>query len=378
MIIAVPREIGDVRCAAIPDSVKKLTALEGVEVILESGLSEHWTDSDYKEAGAAIETDRKALLSRADVVLRINPTPMDEFRKKKKGALHISMLDPYNNRELVEAYAAAGIDAISLEMIPRTTLAQKMDVLSSQASLAGYVAVLKAAERLDRILPMMMTPAGTLSPARVFVIGAGVAGLQAIATAKRLGARVEAFDTRPVVEEQVSSLGAKFLKVDLGETGQTKDGYARALTDEQLAKQREAMAKAAAQADIIITTAKLFGRRAPLLITADMVKNAKRGAVIVDLAAGSGGNVEGVEVDKEVVKNGTLIIGIDNLPGEVAVHAGQMLAANMVNLVTHLRSDETGSLSLGEGENPDEIAAGCVIVRSGQVVHPDIRRHYQQ
>lgn len=378
MIIAVPREIGDARCAAIPDSVKKLTALEGVEVILESGLSEHWTDSDYKEAGAAIETDRKALLSRADVVLRINPTPMDEFGSLKKGALHISMLDPYNNRELVEAYAAAGIDAVSLEMIPRTTLAQKMDVLSSQASLAGYVAVLKAAERLDRILPMMMTPAGTLSPARVFVIGAGVAGLQAIATAKRLGARVEAFDTRPVVEEQVSSLGAKFLKVDLGETGQTKDGYARALTDEQLAKQREAMAKAAAQADIIITTAKLFGRRAPLLITADMVKNAKRGAVIVDLAAGSGGNVEGVEVDKEVVKDGTLIIGIDNLPGEVAVHAGQMLAANMVNLVTHLRSDETGSLSLGEGENPDEIAAGCVIVRGGQVVHPDIRRHYQQ
>lgn len=378
MIIAVPKEIGDARCAAIPDSVKKLTALEGVEVILESGLSEHWTDSDYKEAGAAIESDRKTLLSRADVVLRISPTPIDEFRSLKKGALHISMLDPYNNRELVEAYAAAGIDAISLEMIPRTTLAQKMDVLSSQASLAGYVAVLKAAERLDRILPMMMTPAGTLSPARVFVIGAGVAGLQAIATAKRLGARVEAFDTRPVVEEQVCSLGAKFLKVDLGETGQTKDGYARALTDEQLAKQREAMAKAAAQADIIITTAKLFGRRAPLLITADMVKNAKRGAVIVDLAAGSGGNVEGVEVDKEVVRDGTLIIGIDNLPGEVAVHAGQMLAANMVNLLTHLRSDETGSLSLGEGENPDEIAAGCVIVRGGQVVHPDIRRHYQQ
>ena len=378
MIIAVPKEIGDARCAAIPDSVKKLTALEGIEVILESGLSDHWTDSDYKDAGAALETDRRALLGRADVLLRINPTPTGELKSIKKGALHISLLDPYNNRELVEAYAASGIDAVSLEMIPRTTLAQKMDVLSSQASLAGYAAVLKAAERLDRILPMMMTPAGTLSPARVFVIGAGVAGLQAIATAKRLGARVEAFDTRPVVEEQVASLGAKFLKVDLGETGQTKDGYAKALTDEQLAKQREAMAKAVAQADITITTAKLFGRRAPVLITADMVKNAKRGAVIVDLAAGSGGNVEGVEVDKEVVKDGTLIIGIDNLPGEVAVHASQMLAANMVNLVAHLRSGENGSLNLGEGTEPDEIAAGCVIVRAGQVVHPDIRRHYEK
>jgi len=377
MIVAVPREHSDTRTALIPDAARKLCALEGIDVVMESGVSDHWSDTEYIDAGASIEKDRKALFGKADVILRINPTEEKEIGSAKKGALHVSLLDPYNNRKLVEAYAAAGVDAISLEMIPRTTLAQKMDVLSSQASLAGYVAVIKAAERLDKILPMMMTPAGTLTPAKVFVIGAGVAGLQAIATAKRLGARVEAFDTRPVVEEQVQSLGAKFLKVDLGETGQTKDGYAKALTDEQLAKQREAMAKAVAAADITITTAKLFGRKAPILITADILKGVKPGSIIVDLAAGTGGNVEGVKVDEEVILNGVRIIGIDNLPGEVAVHASQMFASNMVNLFTHLFDAESGSLNLGEGEDADEIAAGCLIVRGGAVVHPGIKAHYK-
>ena len=377
MIVAVPREHSDTRTALIPDAARKLCALEGIDVVMESGVSDHWSDAEYIDAGASIEKDRKALLGKADVILRINPTEEKEIGSAKKGVLHVSLLDPYNNRKLVEAYAAAGVDAISLEMIPRTTLAQKMDVLSSQASLAGYVAVIKAAERLDKILPMMMTPAGTLTPAKVFVIGAGVAGLQAIATAKRLGARVEAFDTRPVVEEQVQSLGAKFLKVDLGETGQTKDGYAKALTDEQLAKQREAMAKAVAAADITITTAKLFGRKAPILITADILKGVKPGSIIVDLAAGTGGNVEGVKVDEEVILNGVRIIGIDNLPGEVAVHASQMFASNMVNLFTHLFDAESGSLNLGGGEDADEIAAGCLIVRGGAVVHPGIKAHYK-
>jgi len=376
MIVAVPRETDDTRSALIPDAVKKLCALEGVDVIVESGLSEHWPDSDFEAAGASVMSDRLAMLGRADVILRIHPTDPDEIGTLKKGALHISMLDPYNNKSLVEAYASAGVDAVSLEMIPRTTLAQKMDVLSSQASLAGYVAVIKAADRLDRILPMMMTPAGTLSPAKVFVIGAGVAGLQAIATAKRLGARVEAFDTRPVVEEQVQSLGAKFLKVDLGETGQTQDGYAKALTEEQLAKQREAMAKAVASADITITTAKLFGRKAPIIVTADMLKGVQRGSVIVDLAAGSGGNVEGVVVNEETVVDGVRIIGIDNLPGEVGVHASQMLSSNMVNLFAHLYDSESGILKLGGEGTEDEIAAGCVIVRRGAVVHPSIKAHY--
>ncbi len=378
MIIAVPKEAKDSRAALIPEAVKKLLAIEGVQVLVESGLSEHWTDEEYSAVGAKVEKSQSALFKTADIVIRINPSSAKEVDRMKKGALHVSLLDPYNNRTLVEGYASAGISAISLEMIPRTTLAQKMDVLSSQASLAGYVAVIKAAERLDKILPMMMTPAGTLSPAKVFIIGAGVAGLQAIATAKRMGARVEAFDTRPVVEEQVQSLGAKFLKVDLGETGQTKDGYAKALTEEQLAKQREAMAKAVAQADITISTAKLFGRKAPIIITAEMLRAVKKGSVVVDLAAGSGGNVEGVQVDKEIVKEGVRIIGIDNMPAEVSVHASQMFAANLVNLIMHLRDDETGILNLGEGEDPDVIAAGCVIVRDGGIVHQGILDHYNK
>ena len=408
MIIAVPKEPGDPRAAMTPEAAKKLCALEGVEVHVETGLSQHWPDADFKAAGAAVKTDCAALLAAADVVLRIHPTPVEDVTKLKKGALHVSLLDPYNNRPLVEAYAEAGVDAISLEMIPRTTLAQKMDVLSSQASLAGYAAVIIAAERLEKIFPMMMTPAGTISPAKVFVIGAGVAGLQAIATAKRLGARVEAFDTRPVVEEQVQSLGAKFLKVDLGETGQTKDGYAKALTDEQLTLQREAMAKAVADADVTITTAKLFGRKAPVIITAEMLKKVRPGSVIVDLAAGSGGNVEGVVPNEEAEVNGVRLVGIDNMPGEVSVNASQMLAANMVNLILHLRNSETGELMLGgpEGSGPggtgvscsdadavpdgedwearateargiDEIAEGCVIVRCGEIVHQGIRKHYE-
>ncbi|OQX30074.1 MAG: NAD(P) transhydrogenase subunit alpha [Spirochaeta sp. LUC14_002_19_P3] len=377
MIIAVPKEADDSRSALIPDAVKKLLALKDVQVLVESGLSDYWEDEEFLAAGAKVEKKHSKLLESADVVMKIHPSEAKDLKKMKKGALHISHLDPYNNRALVEAYAAAGVNAVSLEMIPRTTLAQKMDVLSSQASLAGYAAVILAAERLGKILPMMMTPAGTLAPAKVFVIGAGVAGLQAIATAKRLGARVEAFDTRPVVEEQVQSLGAKFLKVNLGETGQTKDGYAKALTDEQLAKQREAMARAVAQADITITTAKLFGRKAPVIITADMLKGVKKGSVIVDLAAGSGGNVEGVKVDKEIEVNGVHLIGIDNMPGEVALNASQMLASNMVNLVSHLLDAETGALNLGEGDKPDEIAVGCVIVRGGKIVHQSILDHYK-
>lgn len=377
MIVAVVREELDNRSALIPEAVKKLMKIQGLEVHVETNLSAHWTDEEYQAAGARIIENREDLYGRADVILRINPSDTREIGYAKRNALHVSLLDPYNNRKLVEAYAKAGVDALSLEMIPRTTLAQKMDVLSSQASLAGYVAVIKAAERLAGIFPMMMTPAGTIAPAKVFVIGAGVAGLQAIATAKRLGARVEAFDTRPVVEEQVQSLGAKFLKVDLGETGQTKDGYAKALSSEQIARQHEAMARAIAGSDVTITTAKLFGRKAPILITSRMLKSLRPGSIIVDLAAGSGGNVEGVEVDKEIVVDGVRIIGIDNLPGEVAVHASQMFASNMVNLLGHLYDADNGILKLDEGDGADEIALGCLIVRGGAVVHEGIKAHYE-
>jgi NAD(P) transhydrogenase subunit alpha len=239
-----------------------------------------------------------------------------------------------------------------------------MDVLSSQANLGGYVAVLLAAGKLDQIFPMMTTPAGTIKPSRVFIIGVGVAGLQAIATAKRLGARVEAFDTRPVVEEQVQSLGAKFVKIDLGETGQTKDGYAKALTPEQIQKQQEGMAKHCSLADVVITTAQLFGRKAPVIVTADMVKQMRPGSVIVDMAVESGGNVDGAELDKVVDVNGVSIIGLGNLPGEVAIHASQMYSANITNYVMHFWDKEEKTFNL---DLEDEIIKGCLMTHDGQI-----------
>ncbi|MBW2637024.1 MAG: NAD(P)(+) transhydrogenase (Re/Si-specific) subunit alpha, partial [Deltaproteobacteria bacterium] len=243
-MIAVPKEydLKETRVPLIPADAKALVD-KGAEIAIESGMGEPigYHDADYEAAGADIAPDRTTLLSSADIVLRIRKSPLEEIEQLQEGALHVSYFDPFNEKELLEAFVSRGVSAVSMEMIPRTTRAQKMDVLSSQASLAGYVAVILAAERLEKIVPMMMTPSGTIAPARVFVIGAGVAGLQAIATARRLGARVEAFDTRTAVEEEVKSLGAKFVKVDLGETGQTTDGYAKALTKEQLETQREAM-----------------------------------------------------------------------------------------------------------------------------------------
>jgi NAD(P) transhydrogenase subunit alpha len=235
--------------------------------------------------------------------------------------------------------------------------------------------VIIAAERLAKIFPMMMTPAGTISPARVFVIGVGIAGLQAIATAKRLGARVDAFDTRPVVEEQVKSLGARFVKVDLGETGQTKDGYAKALTEEQLQKQREEMAKVCAASDVVITAAQVFGRKAPLIITEDMVRGMLKGSVLVDLAVDTGGNVAGSQPGQEVDLNGVRIIGLANLPGEVAVNASQMFSANLFALVEAFWNKEEKRFRL---DFEDEIIQGCVITYKGEIVNEMIRKHYQK
>ncbi|MGC9451138.1 MAG: Re/Si-specific NAD(P)(+) transhydrogenase subunit alpha [Oceanipulchritudo sp.] len=354
------------RASADPDSVKKLTGL-GLQVVVEAGagLASDHEDSNYEAAGATISTDRDASLSSADVVFRVNSPQVEEIGKLKRGSLHVSFLNPFARKDLIKAFAEAGVNAVSMEMMPRTTLAQKMDAISSQANLAGYYAVLRAAERLNRILPMMMTPAGTISPARVFVIGVGVAGLQAIATAKRLGARVEAFDTRPVVEEQVRSLGAKFIKIDLGETGQTDQGYAKELTPEQIEKQRQGMAKVCAQSDIVITTAKLFGRPAPTVVTADMVAGMKRGSVIVDLAAETGGNVEGTVVDEEVITgNGVRIIGTGRLEACLPCHATQVYAANLANFLEHFWDKEAGTFTY---RLEDEILKGCLITHEGNV-----------
>ena len=268
------------------------------------------------------------------------------------------------------ALAERQISAVSLEMIPRSTIAQKMDVISSQANLGGYVAVILAAERLTKIFPMMTPPAGTIAPAKVFIIGVGVAGLQAIATAKRLGALVEAFDTRPVVEEQVKSLGAKFVKVDLGETGQTKDGYAKALTEEQLAKQRQAMAKHCAAADVVITTAQVFGRKAPVIVTRDMVAGMSPGSVVVDMAVETGGNVEGSVLNEEIDVNGVRLIGLGNLPGRVAVHASQMFASNLYNFIEHFWDKKAKTFTL---KREDDIIQGSLITHEGAIVHPTIK-----
>jgi NAD(P) transhydrogenase subunit alpha len=349
-----------------PDSVKKLTGL-GLSIAVESGtgLASDHDDAAYKSAGAEIAEDRAAAFAEADIVLRVNPPSEEEISGLKRGCLHVSFLNPFARKDLLKAFAKAGVHAVSMEMMPRTTLAQKMDAISSQANLAGYYSVIVAAERLNRILPMMMTPAGTISPAKVFVIGVGVAGLQAIATAKRLGARVEAFDTRPVVEEQVRSLGAKFVKIDLGETGQTDQGYAKELTPEQIEKQRQGMAKVCSQSDIVITTAKLFGRPAPTLVTAEMVAGMNRGSIIVDLAAETGGNVEGTEVGQEVITdNGVRIIGIAKLEACLPGHATQVYAANLANFIEHFWDKEAGSFSW---KLEDEILKGCLMTHDGQI-----------
>ena len=373
MRIFVPKEThpGENRVPLIPATVKKI-ADRGGEVVIESGLglSAHHTDEAYTDAGAEVIHDRETALSEADLVLRLRKPPLEEVQKARAGSIHVSFLDPFNEHELGSALAANGVSAISMEMIPRTTLAQKMDALSSQANLAGYVAVILAAERLDKVYPMMMTPAGTIAPSRVFIIGVGVAGLQAIATAKRLGARVEAFDTRPVVEEQVRSLGAKFVKVDMGETGETEQGYAKELTEEQQAKQREAMAKVCAQSDVVITTAQLFGRPAPRIVTREMVEAMKPGSVIVDLAVETGGNVEGSVLDQEVEVGGVKIVGLGNLPGRVCANASQMYSSNLGALIEHFWDDDKKEMVL---DLEDEIIRGCLITHQGEIVHKQIR-----
>jgi NAD(P) transhydrogenase subunit alpha len=377
MNIAVPKEThpGENRVALIPEHAARLVEM-GVQITVETGIGNelNFSDEDYRKAGASLDADRGNLLQTADMVLRIRKPAMQEIDLLREESIYVSLLDPFNEQALVEAMMKKRVAAISMEMIPRITRAQKMDVLSSQANLAGYAAVIIAAERLDKIFPMMMTPAGTIAPARVFVIGVGIAGLQAIATAKRLGARVDAFDTRPVVEEQVKSLGARFVKIDLGETGQTKDGYAKALTDEQLQKQREGMAKVCAASDVVITTAQLFGRKAPLIVTEEMVAGMSKGSVLVDLAVESGGNVSGSQANQEVEVNGVRIVGLANLPGEVAINASQMFSSNLFALVAEFWNEEEKRFVLNF---EDEIMKECIITHQGKIINEMIQEHYQ-
>jgi NAD(P) transhydrogenase subunit alpha len=373
MLIGVPREIhpGERRAAVIPATAQKLVRL-GAEVGIEAGLGlgAGYPDEEYVAAGARVFTDRHALLAQADLVLRLGKPEPDEIAALRRGTIHVSFLDPFNEAALIEQLRAAGVTAISMEMVPRTTRSQKMDALSSQANLAGYVMVLLAAARMPRILPMMMTPAGTLKPAQVFIIGAGVAGLQAIATARRLGAKVTAFDTRAVVAEQVHSLGAKFLEIDLGETGQTSDGYAVQLTPEQLERQKQGQARQIAESDLVITTAQVFGRRPPVLVTREMIRGMRPGSVIVDMAAETGGNVEGSVPGQTVVVDGVTIVGDGNWPNTVARDASQMYAANLLNLVTEFWDKDGKQFRL---DFADDILQGCVITHAGEIVNTTIK-----
>lgn len=368
------------RCAVTPDTARKLLSL-GLEVSVapDTGKASNHPDTQFTDAGATIASDPAQALSSADIVAAVDKPSLETVSRLKPGSWFLGMIDPFNRQDLIRAFAEAKINAVSLEMIPRTTLAQKMDVLSSQANLAGYEAVIEAAKISRKLLPMMMTPAGTISPSRVFVIGVGVAGLQAIATAKRLGARVEAFDTRPVVEEQVKSLGAKFIKIDLGEMGQTDQGYAKELTPEQLEKQRQAQGEICARSDIVVTTAKLFGRPAPKLILPDVVAKMQPGSVIVDLAAETGGNVAWTDNEAElkaagevvVTDNGVTILRYAKFENLVPTHASQVYATNIYNFIEHFWDKENQTLKLNL---EDEILKGCLLTKDGQIIHDKFKQ----
>ncbi len=374
MRITVPKETwpGELRAALVPGSIKKLVSL-GFDVMVETGLgtASGLGDDAYTEAGAKVVTDIASALVASEIVLRVRKPSPSDVELLAENALHISFLDPFNDQDLVSKLAARGVTAVSMEMVPRTTRAQKMDALSSQANLAGYVAVILAATHCPRIFPMMMTPAGTIAPARVFIIGAGVAGLQAIATAKRLGARVEAFDTRPVVAEQVQSLGAKFVSIDVGEVGQTAQGYARELTTEQLELQRQGMKKAVARSDVVITTAQVFGRPAPRIISRDMLEEMRPGSVVVDMAVESGGNVEGSVPGEIADIGGVKLIGPANLPSGAAGNASEMYSANVTHFIDEFWDAELRRLEL---DPADEIIAGCVLTRGGAIVNPVVAK----
>ncbi|MCP4036459.1 MAG: Re/Si-specific NAD(P)(+) transhydrogenase subunit alpha [bacterium] len=372
MIIGVPKEIaaGERRVALVPEGVQALKKL-GVDVVIESGagVEAGFTDDSYREEEAKIASSVAEVIAAADIILKVQPPEDAEVAVLREGTALISLLKPLDLPELARKLAGRSVSAFSVELMPRITRAQSMDVLSSQSTIAGYRAVLMAAMALPRVFPMMVTAAGTLRPAKVFVIGAGVAGLQALGSAKRLGAITAAYDTRAAVAEQVQSVGAKFIELDL-ETGDSEDsgGYAKAETEDFYVRQREELAKQVASSDVVISTALVPGREAPLLITADAVRQMRPGSVVVDLAAEKGGNCELTEADKDVVVNGVTIIGHTNLPALVPAHASQMYSKNLTTFLEHLLDD--GKLVI---DREDEITSGTLVSYQGDVVNEMIR-----
>jgi NAD(P) transhydrogenase subunit alpha len=379
MIVAVPTETyrGERRVAMVPAVAAQLVkARHDVRVQRGAGTAAGYPDAQYAAQGATVVEDRAALFAAAEVVAQVR-TPAANAREgprdvelMKGGQVVIGTADALSAGEAIRLLADRGVTLLALDLLPRVTRAQEMDVLSSQASLAGYKAVIRAAELLEKVLPMMMTAAGTIRPSKVFVIGAGVAGLQAIATAKRLGAVVSAYDVRPAVKEQVQSLGARFVELPLDTAGaEDKGGYAKAQSDEQVRRQQELMAGAVAEADVVITTASIPGKRAPVLVTAAMVDGMAPGAVIVDLAAERGGNCELTRPGETIDHNGVTIVGDDNLIAGVAHHASQMYASNLWRYLRHVTT-KAGALML---DPSDEITAATLVTQGGAVVHPRVR-----
>jgi NAD(P) transhydrogenase subunit alpha len=371
MKIGIPKETspGERRVALVPETVKKLAAKK-IESLVETGAGSaaSFSDAEYEAAGGRIVPSYAELAAQADAVVKIVRPSDGEFGALREGQALVCLQYPLSSPDFVKACASRKLTAIALDMIPRTTLAQAMDVLSSQANLAGYWAVVAAATRLPKIFPMLMTAAGTITPSRVLVMGVGVAGLQAIGTAKRLGAVVEATDVRPETKEQVESLGGKFLQVQGVEVKQGQGGYAAEQSEEYKKKQAEMVSQAIAKADVVITTALIPGRKAPVLVTEEQVKSMRAGSVVVDLASEQGGNVVGSEAGKETVRHGVTIIGGLSVPSNVAFHASQAFSRNIEKLLLHLSADGNWKLDLNE-----EITRGCVITQGGEIVQPKVK-----
>ena len=360
----------ETRVSLTLESAKKFLD-KGLNISIEKSFAEHLGSSDKEFEDLGVKTlNREEGFASAEAVCSVRNLTENELDKINESTLLVSFLDPFNEKSLVKKIREKNISAISMELVPRITRAQKMDALSSQANLAGYSAVIIASQELQKALPMMMTAAGTISPSKVFVIGVGVAGLQAIATAKRLGAKVEAFDTRPVVEEQVKSLGARFVKIDIGETGETEQGYAKELTPEQIEMQREGMKKVCASSDIVITTAQVFGRPAPTLVTSEMVSAMSQGSVIVDMAVGTGGNVQGSVPNETIDLNGVKIVGNTNLPGELPYHSSQVYSSNIFNLIDEFWNEEEKQFNL---DITDEILSICLVSHEKEYINKTIK-----
>ncbi|MFQ5965571.1 MAG: Re/Si-specific NAD(P)(+) transhydrogenase subunit alpha [Candidatus Scalinduaceae bacterium] len=376
MRIGIPKEIleGEKRVAIVPKMVAKLIKEgQGVLVETDAGEAAFFSDTEYEKAGATIIPDARRLYAESDLVMKVQPPQKEEVKTMKPESTFIGMLSPTSKLDIIQEMRGGNITSFAIEYIPRIARAQSMDALSSMSSIAGYRAVLIAANHLGKFFPLLMTAAGTIPPAKVLVIGAGVAGLQAIATARSLGAKVEAFDTRPSVKEQIKSLGAQFIEMELVKDSETSEGYAKEMSDEFLKKEREIIGNRIAENDVIISTAQVFGKKAPVLITAKMVRQMKKGSVIIDLASEQGGNCELTEAGKEIVRHGIIIYGNTNIPSSLPTDASRMYSRNITNLFTHLYKANDGSLDFD-----DEITKSTCITYKGEVVNVIVRKAFQK